>query len=333
MHNLKKYEKDFDKNKSNKDKTNDAKSKCKILCKKFGYKLLFWNGSVNYSTFYCPVCKTKFKAVYDRLRKNHPGCNVCRNTKIASEICSKLGYSFKVIKPERITKETKFKITCTNCGFVFRKMVSSCRIKNLICPCKNKNNIKADNAERIRKSFCKRHGIKIVDSFINESNLFIWKFKCGHLVKRSWDNLKQGHIKCPECDSSSSVESKIRVWLNNKTRYFWFSERPVWLKNKKTNKSLELDIYSDRLGIAIEYNGSMHYKVCGGFFNEQELFIRKRLDKMKVTTCKKKGINLIVINGMNFSSFKSIKSYLISILPSNIWNETDAQFKEIRKGF
>lgn len=69
--------------------------------------------------------------------------------------------------------------------------------------------------------------------------------------------------------------------------------RPNFLKNPKTNRNLEIDIYDPISKIAIEYNGAQHYKyipTMGNDYNYQQW-----KDNLKYELCTKEGIFLIVV--------------------------------------
>lgn len=60
--------------------------------------------------------------------------------------------------------------------------------------------------------------------------------------------------------------------------------RPDWLKNPKTKRNLELDLYDERTKIAIEYNGYRHREPA-----------QMERDKLKADMCKNLGVRLIVV--------------------------------------
>ncbi len=73
--------------------------------------------------------------------------------------------------------------------------------------------------------------------------------------------------------------------------------RPNFLKNPKTNRNLELDCFYRKKSIAIEYNGSYHYRYEPTFHkdgNKSFLEVRER-DKLKKELCVKNGIRLICV--------------------------------------
>ena len=73
--------------------------------------------------------------------------------------------------------------------------------------------------------------------------------------------------------------------------------RPTMLKNKVTGYNLELDIYNEELGLAIEYNGKQHYKYTPFFHKNYEHFLNQKYrDEIKRMLCQQNGIKLIEVH-------------------------------------
>lgn len=72
--------------------------------------------------------------------------------------------------------------------------------------------------------------------------------------------------------------------------------RPNFLKNPKTKRNLELDLY-DPIGIAIEYNGFQHSNYVEVMHGDQgELINQIYRDNLKAKLCKDLGIILIIVD-------------------------------------
>lgn len=84
--------------------------------------------------------------------------------------------------------------------------------------------------------------------------------------------------------------------------------RPDWLTNPETNRCLELDLYCDKLKVAIEVQGSRHYMVVE-FYNmdEEDLEKVKYYDKLKKELCTKNYVVLVEIRATSRYSGKWIK--------------------------
>lgn len=73
--------------------------------------------------------------------------------------------------------------------------------------------------------------------------------------------------------------------------------RPVWLKNPRTGKNLELDFYCKELNLAVEVNGIQHSEYNPFFHkNDPIRFIKQQQrDGFKVNKCKELGIKLLSV--------------------------------------
>ncbi len=72
--------------------------------------------------------------------------------------------------------------------------------------------------------------------------------------------------------------------------------RPNFLKNPESNSNLELDCYNEEYAIAVEYNGSQHYKFPSVFNKtEQEFMNQVYRDRLKVKLCDEAGVYLISV--------------------------------------
>lgn len=72
--------------------------------------------------------------------------------------------------------------------------------------------------------------------------------------------------------------------------------RPDFLKNPKTGRNLELDMYNDELKIAVEYNGIQHRTYAPYFHKSPNDYLDQvERDKHKAKRCKEIGVTLIVV--------------------------------------
>lgn len=75
------------------------------------------------------------------------------------------------------------------------------------------------------------------------------------------------------------------------------SDKPAWLLSE-SGRNLELDGYSEPLGIAFEYQGFQHYRTEKVWLADQVENIIKR-DRKKYAICWERGVNLVVIPQFN----------------------------------
>jgi hypothetical protein len=75
--------------------------------------------------------------------------------------------------------------------------------------------------------------------------------------------------------------------------HFQYSVRPDWLRNPKTGRRLELDIYCPARGFAIEVDGIQHGRFVAGMQRDFDHFTdQQSRDMHKIETCKQHGITL-----------------------------------------
>jgi hypothetical protein len=84
--------------------------------------------------------------------------------------------------------------------------------------------------------------------------------------------------------------------------------------NNKIISLLKLNIYSDNLKIAIEYNGLEHYEFIHWFHkNEKDFNKQKKKDLSKKKLCVENGIKLINVH-YSLDNYEIIKEYIIQEL-------------------
>lgn len=96
--------------------------------------------------------------------------------------------------------------------------------------------------------------------------------------------------------NESLGEQICRNHLENRLKTTFVNKRPNFLKNDVTNRNLELDCYSEKLKLALEYNGKQHYEFIPKFHNTRaDFFNQKYRDDIKKRLCMENGIDLIEV--------------------------------------
>jgi len=89
--------------------------------------------------------------------------------------------------------------------------------------------------------------------------------------------------------------------------------RPNFLKNPKTGRNLELDMYNDQLKIAIEYNGIQHRTYAPYFHKSYDDYLGQvDRDNLKKQKCKENGVTLICVP--DTVRYEELQSYIITEL-------------------
>lgn len=121
------------------------------------------------------------------------------------------------------------------------------------------------------------------------------KIRCnlGHVFKKSISKITNRHEWCPYCHKKSVGEVICRLFLEELFGTEFPCMHPEWLNG------LELDGFSETLGLAFEHNGAQHYdkKVyLKRFLNPHDSFESLQLrDIKKIEICRERDIKLIII--------------------------------------
>ena len=120
------------------------------------------------------------------------------------------------------------------------------------------------------------------------------KVRCpkGHIWHVRFNSFLKG-ARCNKCASSNHKAEKncLKMVGQILPRYKVIENDRTLIRNPKTGRFLELDIYIPTLRKAIEFNGAYWHD------NKRARYI----DKQKVIQCKEKGIDLLVIDWQDWT--------------------------------
>lgn len=121
-----------------------------------------------------------------------------------------------------------------------------------------------------------------------------WRCARGHEWEASLRNVKHNKSWCPIC--SAGVSERIcRAVFEALFGTPFPKVRPEWLRNERGNW-MELDGYSEELGLGFEYHGVQHFKPNGFFHASDETFLlRQQDDRKRAAMCRERGITLIEV--------------------------------------
>lgn len=243
------------------------------------------------------------------------------NNQFLKDLHKKHGYSLKPLQKYK-GANTKIWFKCQKCGYKFRSIPHSI-LKGEGCPrCGNrrgsikaaKKNMKT-NKEFRKEVFSspdnKYHEFIPVDKY-KGCNTPIWwihnpPHKKPHLFKLRPSEFKEG-VRCKTCHCSRGEQMCIAYFYNIlKLTPFQFGHG-VLLPHSARNKShwlhvdfrlkwLKLPHYSN--GIAIEFDGSIHFEANKIMHGKKGLKNRQNRDKKTTKYCKKHNIKLIRIESKN----------------------------------
>jgi len=69
--------------------------------------------------------------------------------------------------------------------------------------------------------------------------------------------------------------------------------RPNWLRNPKTGRNLEIDLYLPKFKIGIEYQGAQHFKHV--YNMDRNIDYTRYKDTLKIELAKKRKVNIVEI--------------------------------------
>jgi hypothetical protein len=96
--------------------------------------------------------------------------------------------------------------------------------------------------------------------------------------------------------NTKSQEYRIRKIMENFFGVPFDKVRPAFLRNEKTNRNLELDLYNKDLNIAIEVQGQQHLSYLPHFHRDYTDFENQKYrDHLKYKKCKEHNVKLVVI--------------------------------------
>lgn len=113
----------------------------------------------------------------------------------------------------------------------------------------------------------------------------------GHPNTNIWKKIEAGQW-CNVCNKSGKSEEIARHMLQEILSHPFPKKRPRWLRNSR-DRQMELDGYSEDLGIAFEYQGEQHFKQSSRYGGNLEQRIKD--DQRKSELCKQNKVCLLIV--------------------------------------
>ncbi len=160
------------------------------------------------------------------------------------------------------------------------------------CPtCGGSEKLTIDEMKELAKD---RGGWCLSPQYINANTKLLWKCEMAHQWEATPASVKSGSW-CPLCSVNLS-ERICREYFENIFSKPFPKKKPSWLVNRE-GKRMELDGYSEKLGIAFEYQGIQHFEIAPPLVSTKTELEKRRLDdSQKEKICKTKGIKLFIID-------------------------------------
>jgi len=261
-----------------------------------GYKLL----SLEYKNCYnqkleirCPNGHI-FKMVFNNFKKgfrcNHPSCMNKRNSESNKLSINNVRKDieidgYKLLSDEYIgSTNGKLSIMCNkNHVFEMRHSAFKQGERCPICSLELKKN-KYDDVKFLIES----NGYKLLsEKYTRALDNIIIECNKGHVFKMRYNSFQQGQ-RCPECAKDmcrSKYEDYIVEYIGSIYNGKIIKNDRTLIKNPKTGKYLEIDIWIPDLRKAIEFNGDYWH-------NNQYV---KYKDGIKYEWCKNNNVDLLVV--------------------------------------
>lgn len=193
------------------------------------------------------------------------------------------------LSKEYINKETKLRWQCKE-GHVWGATSGSIKNGGRWCPfCTH--NVKL-TIEEMHKLAERKGGKCLSDKYVNSQTKLRWRCKDNHEWEAKPNSIINGHW-CSVCSGKIS-ERVCRELFKYIFDEDFPCKKPAWLVNGEGTR-LELDGYSEKLGIAFEYNGEQHYEFIDYFHKNKTLDEQIERDKIKRRLCEEHNVTLIEI--------------------------------------
>ncbi len=163
--------------------------------------------------------------------------------------------------------------------------------------------------EAMQKLAESRKGKCLSKKYVRGHENLTWECSKGHKWEATAINVKRS-TWCPYC-SAYTGERICRKFFELIFKKSFRKNKPSWLRNSRGYK-MELDGYSNKLGIAFEYHGQQHYHFNTRFHKTKKVFEqRKKDDNLKRKLCKEHDVKLIEIPYI--VKFENMGDYIIKI--------------------
>lgn len=249
-------------------------------------------------------------------------CPFCCKTKkydinsFKEKVKEKYNNEYTVLSDEYKNNKTPIKMKHNNCGHIWM-VVPNYFIKNkgTRCPkCFPQKIKKTQNEFENEIKNLVGNEYTFLEKYIKNNEKILVRHNCDLCNNYEYkikpvDFISSGN-RCPKCNILSKESKGIKIikeFLNEHNIYFK-TEYPLNKEIKNKNERiLKYDIFIPDKKIAIEFDGSQHYKIKFGN-NEKELENQKNRDKRKDKYSRENNISLIRIPYYEEKNIKEILS-------------------------
>jgi len=250
-----------------------------LWCCRNGHK---WRASPNSirQGSWCPRCVGQGKTILDMrgaARRRNGKCLSNRYNGAFVKLqwqCSK-GHVFSAA-PTHVLNHGSW---CPQCSFGSKRLSLKQRQRKLL---------EMKHLARSRNGWC------LSTDYVNGHTRLRWRCRNGHEWLATAESVKNAGTWCATCGAGIS-ERICRAVFEGMFASAFPKKKPAWLQSTRRTR-MELDGYSEELGIAFEYQGVQHF-VRNSRFHRGRATLERRMadDRRKAALCRKHGIILLQI--------------------------------------
>lgn len=212
-------------------------------------------------------------------------------------------FGYKLLSKEYKNNKTELEIQCNDCGNIFHMRFNNFKDGKHRCECKSKPLVLT---YEYVKNYIESCGYKLLSKEYknNATYLLVWCGNPNHKpYKVKFNNFKDCNSRCPECNTTSKGEEKIKEIL---IKYNIKFNQQYLFNDCRNTRPLPFDFYLPQYNIAIEYDGRQHYKLDCFNMNLLDLMNLKYNDNKKTQYCNDNNIKLIRIPYWDFNNIEKI---------------------------
>lgn len=212
-------------------------------------------------------------------------------------------FDYKLLSKEYKNNKTELEIQCNDCGNIFHMRFNNFKDGKHRCECKSKPLVLT---YEYVKNYIESCGYKLLSKEYknNATYLLVWCGNPNHKpYKVKFNNFKDCNSRCPECNTTSKGEEKIKEIL---IKYNIKFNQQYLFNDCRNIRPLPFDFYLPQYNITIEYDGRQHYKLDCFNMNLLDLMNLKYNDNKKTQYCNNNNIKLIRIPYWDFNNIEKI---------------------------
>lgn len=212
-------------------------------------------------------------------------------------------FGYKLLSKEYKNNKTELEIQCNDCGNIFHMRFNNFKDGKHRCECKSKPLVLT---YEYVKNYIESCGYKLLSKEYknNATYLLVWCGNPNHKpYKVKFNNFKDCNSRCPECNTTSKGEEKIKEIL---IKYNIKFNQQYLFNDCRNIRPLPFDFYLPQYNITIEYDRRQHYKLDCFNMNLLDLMNLKYNDNKKTQYCNDNNIKLIRIPYWDFNNIEKI---------------------------